>query len=127
MKHTIARVATSTLLYHTPTETEFCLRHIPAKPCWVGLEALFVTKLLGKLLAFRRQLYQAAKAAQDESCYGSTKQNCASLDDSSDDDSDDDAEEKKIAASLGIGGISGTAPGMDEDELRENLLWRLDD
>ena len=35
--------------------------------------------------------------------------------------------EKEILSGLGVGGIGGTAPGVDEDELRDSVFWRLDE
>jgi trafficking protein particle complex subunit 6 len=41
-------------------------------------------------------------------------------------DTEVEQRETRAAAGLGIGGIGGTAPGIEEDELRESVGWRLD-
>lgn len=38
----------------------------------------------------------------------------------------EDADLENPTANLGVGGIGGSAPGLDEEEMREAVFWRLE-
>ena len=67
--------------------------------------------------ALREDEWSATKTAANGEAGGSKEEAAA----------EEERKDKKITASLGVGGIGGSAPGMDEDELRDNVYWRLDD